>query len=46
MNDKELGHDLQPDGTLKLDQIMDILKLVNETVSGSMAVEDSEKKRV
>ena len=41
---KKLGYDLQPDGTLKLDQIMDILKLANETVSGSMAVEDTEKK--
>ncbi len=41
---KKLGHDFQPDGTLKLDQIMDILKLANETVSGSMAVEDTEKK--
>jgi formylglycine-generating enzyme required for sulfatase activity len=41
---KKVGHDLQPDGTLKLDQIMDILKLANETVSGSMAVEDKEKK--
>jgi len=41
---KKLGHDLQPDGTLKLDQIVDILKLANETVSGSMAIEDTEKK--
>jgi len=41
---KKLGHDFQPDGTLKLDQIMDILKLANETISGSMAVEDTEKK--
>ena len=41
---KKIGYDLQPDGTLKLDQIMDILKLANETVSGSMAVEDKEKK--
>ncbi len=43
---KKLGYDLQPDGTLKLDQIMDILKLANETVSGSIsiAVEDTEKK--
>ncbi|NIA31437.1 MAG: SUMF1/EgtB/PvdO family nonheme iron enzyme, partial [Actinobacteria bacterium] len=41
---KKLAYDLQPDGTLKLDQIMDILKLANETVSGSMAVEDTEKK--
>jgi len=36
----EFGYDLQPDGTLKLDQIMDILRLANETVSGSMAVEE------
>ena len=36
----EFGYDLQPDGTLKLDQIMDILKLANKTVSGSMAVEE------
>lgn len=41
---KKVGYELQPDGTLKLDQIMDILKLANETVSGSMAVEDTEKK--
>ena len=41
---KKLGYDLQPDETLKLDQIMDILKLANEAVSGSMAVEDTEKK--
>lgn len=41
---KKFGYDLQPDGTLKLDRIMDILKLANETVSGSMAVEDTEKK--
>jgi formylglycine-generating enzyme required for sulfatase activity len=41
---KKLGYELQPDGTLKLDQIMEILKLANETVSGSMAVEDIEKK--
>jgi len=38
---KKVGYDLQPDGTLKLDQIMDILKLANETVSGSMAVENT-----
>ena len=37
---KEFGYDLQPDGTLKLDQIMDILRLANETVTGSMAVEE------
>jgi len=41
---KKVGYDLQPDGTLKLDQIMDILKLANETVSASMAVENTEKK--
>jgi hypothetical protein len=41
---KKVGCDLQPDGTLKLDQIMDILKLANETVSASMAVENTEKK--
>ena len=41
---KKLGYDLQPDGTLKLDQIMEILKLANETVSGSMAVENTERK--
>jgi formylglycine-generating enzyme required for sulfatase activity len=35
------GYDLQPDETLKVDQIMDILKLANETVSGSMSVEDT-----
>ena len=35
------GYDLQPDGTLKLDQIMDILTLANESVSGSMSVEDT-----
>ena len=39
-----IGLDLPPGGTLGLDQIMDILKLANETVSGSMAVEDTEKK--
>ena len=38
----EFGCDLQPDGTLKLDQIMDILRLANETVSGSMAVQEKE----
>ena len=38
----EFGYDLQPDGTLKLDQIMDILRLANETVSGSMAVQEKE----
>ena len=36
----EFGYDLQPDATLKLDQILDILRLANETVSGSMAVEE------
>jgi len=36
----EFGYDLKPDGTLKLGQIMDILRLANETVSGSMAVEE------
>jgi formylglycine-generating enzyme required for sulfatase activity len=41
---KKIGYDLQPDGTLNLDQIMDILKVANEAVSGSMAVEDTEKK--
>jgi formylglycine-generating enzyme required for sulfatase activity len=41
---KKFGYDLQLDGTLKLDQIMDILKLANETVSGSMAFEDKEEK--
>ena len=39
----KIGLDLPTDGTLGLDQIMDILKLANETVSGSMAVEDTEK---
>jgi formylglycine-generating enzyme required for sulfatase activity len=39
-----LGYNLQPDGTLGLGQIMDILRLANETVSGSMAVEDIVKK--
>jgi formylglycine-generating enzyme required for sulfatase activity len=38
-----LGYELQPDGTLKLDQIMDILKLTYETVSDSMAVENNER---
>jgi len=38
----EFGYDLQSDGTLKLDQIMDILRLANETVSGSMAVQKKE----
>jgi formylglycine-generating enzyme required for sulfatase activity len=37
------GYDLQPDETLKLDQLMDILKLANETVSGFMSVEDTTK---
>jgi len=41
---KEFGYDLQPDGTLKLDQIMDILRLANETVSGSMADEEKVRK--
>ena len=36
----EFGYDLKPDGILKLDKIMDILKLANETVSGSIAVEE------
>ncbi|MEJ2656893.1 MAG: SUMF1/EgtB/PvdO family nonheme iron enzyme [Desulfobacterales bacterium] len=40
----QFGYDLQPDGKLKLDQIMDILKLANESVSDSMAVEDTKKK--
>ncbi len=35
------GYDLQPDGTLKLEQIMDILKLANETVSDSMTDEST-----
>jgi formylglycine-generating enzyme required for sulfatase activity len=35
------GYDLQPEGKLKLDQIMDILKLANETISDSMADEDT-----
>jgi len=38
---KKVGYDLQLDGTLKLDQIMEILKLANESVSGSMAVENT-----
>jgi formylglycine-generating enzyme required for sulfatase activity len=38
------GIDLQPDGTLKLDQIMDILKLANETVSDSLVAEDTGRK--
>ena len=41
---KKVGYDLHLDGTLKLDQIMEILKLANETVSGSMAVENTERK--
>jgi formylglycine-generating enzyme required for sulfatase activity len=41
---KKLGYELQPDGTLKLDQIMDILAIANETVSGSMALESTDKK--
>ena len=36
----EFRYDLKPNGTLKLDQIMDILRLANETVSGSMAAEE------
>ncbi len=35
---------MQQGGTFGLDQIVDILKLANETVSGSMAIEDTEKK--
>jgi len=38
---KKFGHDLQPDQALKLDQIMDILKLAYETVSGSIALEET-----
>ncbi|MGA8179237.1 MAG: SUMF1/EgtB/PvdO family nonheme iron enzyme [Desulfobacterales bacterium] len=38
------GYDLQPEGGLKLDQVMDILKLANETVSDSLAAEDTTKK--
>jgi len=38
---KKLGHDLKPDGTLKLEQIMDILKLAKETVSSSIALEET-----
>jgi formylglycine-generating enzyme required for sulfatase activity len=38
------GYDLQPEGKLKLDQIMDILKLANETISDSMVDEDRTKK--
>jgi hypothetical protein len=41
----EFGYDLQPDVKLKLDQILDILRLANETVSGSMAVEKKKWKR-
>ncbi|MGD8981835.1 MAG: SUMF1/EgtB/PvdO family nonheme iron enzyme [Desulfobacterales bacterium] len=40
----KVGLHLEPDGTLGLDQIMDILKLANETVSGSMVFEDTGKK--
>jgi formylglycine-generating enzyme required for sulfatase activity len=40
----KFGYELQPDGTLKLDQIMDILKLANETISGTMGVEDTTSK--
>ena len=40
----KVGLDLPTGGTLRLDQIMDILKLANETVSSSMAVEDTEQK--
>jgi formylglycine-generating enzyme required for sulfatase activity len=36
----EYGYDLKPDGKLKLDQMIDILRLANETVSGSVAVEE------
>jgi formylglycine-generating enzyme required for sulfatase activity len=35
------GYELEPDGTLKLDQIMDILKLANDTVSDPMTDENS-----
>ena len=35
------GYDLQPDVTLKIDQIMDILKLASQTVSGALGVEDT-----
>ncbi len=37
----QFGYELQPDGTLKLDQIMDILKVANETVSGALGIEDA-----
>jgi formylglycine-generating enzyme required for sulfatase activity len=40
----EYGYDLKPDGTLKLDQIMDILRLANESVSGLMAVKEKDGK--
>jgi formylglycine-generating enzyme required for sulfatase activity len=40
----QFGYELQPDGTLKLDQIMDILKVANETVSGALSVEDATTK--
>jgi formylglycine-generating enzyme required for sulfatase activity len=40
----KFGYELQPDGTLKLDQIMEILKLANETVSASIAAEDTTRK--
>lgn len=38
--------DLKPDGTLKFDQIMDILKLANESVSGSMGIKEKDEKDV
>jgi formylglycine-generating enzyme required for sulfatase activity len=40
----EYGYDLKPDGTLKLDQIMDILRLANESVYGLMAVKEKDVK--
>jgi formylglycine-generating enzyme required for sulfatase activity len=40
----EYGYDLKPGGILKLDQIMDILRLANESVSGLMAVKEKDGK--
>ena len=38
---KSFGYDLQPNGMLKIDQIVDILKLANETLSGALGAEDT-----
>ncbi|MBL7180566.1 MAG: SUMF1/EgtB/PvdO family nonheme iron enzyme [Desulfobacterales bacterium] len=39
---EKIGFDIKSNGTVSLDQIMDILKMIHETLSGSMEVEETE----